>query len=258
MTKLINDEFRLSIYQDAVRYDAEHWWKVDDYQFWISMSNEYGPKVLELACGKGRLGLELMKTRAAYTGIDSSKEFLATARSKLQEFGNRCRFVEGDMRNIELGETFDLIFIGFNSWLHLLTNEDAELALESIFKHCHKDTRFIIDIFVPDPIFLNRPANHRVPTMTYSDPVDGQTIEVQETNTFNPATEINHISWFYSSPDEIDFLHYDFTMRMYYPDTMDRLLHDNGFTITHKWGDYAGTALDSESALQIYVAQAKL
>ncbi len=258
MTKLNSAEFKLPIYQDAVRYDAEHWWKVDDYQFWARMSKEYGPKVLELACGTGRLAPEMMKSPAKYTGLEISEEFLAAARVKLEDYGGRCRFVQGDIRDFDLGETFDLIFIGFNSFLHLLTDEDAEMAMDAVRRHCHKDTRYIIDIFVPDPLILYRPKDFRVSAMTYSDPVDGQIIEVEETNEFDPATDLNHIRWFYSSPDEMDFLQYDFNVRMYYPDTMDRLLHDSGFVITHKWGDYAGTPLGSESALQIYVAQANL
>ncbi|MFC1480802.1 class I SAM-dependent methyltransferase [Candidatus Neomarinimicrobiota bacterium] len=258
MTKLNSDEFKLPVYRDAVRYDAEHWWKVDDFQFWTGMSDEYGPNILELACGTGRLALELMKTPAKYTGLDISEEFLAAARIKLEEYGERCRFTQGDIREFNLVETFDLIFIGFNSFLHLLTDEDARLALDAVRKHCHKDTRFIIDIFVPDSLVLYRPGDLRIPAMTFSDPIDGQPVEVEETNEFDPATELNHIRWFYSSPDEKDFLQYDFNMRMYYPDTMDRLLHDSGFAITHKWGDYEGASLDIESALQIYVAQANL
>jgi SAM-dependent methyltransferase len=199
-----------------------------------------------------------MKTPAEYTGLEISEEFLAAAQVKLAEFGDRCRFVQGDIRDFDLGATFDLILIGFNSFLHLLTDADAKLALDAVRKHCHSQTRFIIDIFVPDPLVLYRPGDYRVPAMTYSDPVDGQIIEVEETNQFDPTTDLNHIRWFYSSTEEEDFLQYDFNVRMFYPDTMDRLLHDSGFIITDKWGDYEGNILDSESALQIYVVQANL
>ncbi|MBC8400971.1 MAG: hypothetical protein H8E14_05735, partial [Candidatus Marinimicrobia bacterium] len=50
------------------------------------------------------------------------------------------------------------------------------------------------------------------------------------------------------SPDR-----YRFDMRIYYPDTMDRLLNDSGLTILEKFGDRAGNPLNTESELQIYI-----
>ena len=50
-----------SIYVDADRYDAEHWWKTDDLVFWNEMAGEFGPRVLELAAGTGRLALPVLE-----------------------------------------------------------------------------------------------------------------------------------------------------------------------------------------------------
>ena len=187
--------------------------------------------------------------------LEISAPFLERAREKLAPYGDRVRLIRGDMRDFHLGEKFDLIFIGFNAFLHLLTDDDAQAALRCIRAHCHPQTRFAIDIFVPDPLFLCRPAGHRAPAMEYTDPASGEHIKVMETNDYDPLTEVNHISWYYSSAERDDFLQYDFTMRMYYPDTMDRLLHECGYKVLEKWGDYARTPLGPESALQIYIAR---
>ena len=40
---------------------------------------------------------------------------------------------------------------------------------------------------------------------------------------------------------------------MIYPDTMDRLLNESGFTIEEKWGDYDGDPFDESSLLQLYI-----
>ncbi len=248
--------FDSSIYVDPDRYDAEHWWKIDDLAFWKEMAGEFGPRVLELAAGTGRLALSVLETEATYTGLELSAVFLESAHRKLETFGDRVRLLPGDIRDFHLAETFDLIFIGFNAYLHMLTDTDALAALACIREHCHQDTRFIIDIFVPDPLFLYRPPGQRIPVKTYRDLGTGAEVEVQETNLYDPETDLNHLRWFYSTNEEKDFLVIDFTLRMYFPDTMDRMLHDAGFRITDKWGDYKRTPLCEESELQIYVARA--
>ncbi len=248
-------EFDLPLYRDAQRYDAEHWWKTDDLQFWRQLAAEFGPRVLELAAGTGRLALKVLESDSHYTGLEISTPFLERAREKLAPYGDRVRLIQGDMRDFHLGEKFDLIFIGFNAFLHLLTDDDAQAALRCMGEHCHPETRLAIDIFVPDPFFLFRPPNQRIATMEYTDPNNGQTVKVSETNEYDPLTEINRISWYYSTAGRPDFLRYDFTMRMYYPDTMDRLLHECGFQVLEKWDDYARHPFGPESALQLYLAR---
>ena len=245
----------LPIYQDAARYDAEHWWKVDDLEFWESMAGEYGPSVLEMAAGTGRLAVPVLKSGASYAGVEISQPLIRRAGEKLASLGHQAELIRADIRNFHLDKTFDLIFIGFNSFLHLLTDEDAQAALACVREHCHRNTRFMIDIFVPDPLFLYRPAHPRVPAKTYTDPDTGARVRVEETNSYDPETELNHLRWYYSTVDQQDFLVIDFTLRMYFPDTMDRLLHDAGFRILHKWGDYARAPFSEDSELQIYMAE---
>ena len=248
----------LSFYQDAARYNAEHWWKTDDLAFWGQLAGEYGPLVLELAAGTGRLAPSVLKSGATYSGLEISEPFLQHAREKLASYGSKARLVRGDLRDFHLDETFDLIFIGFNAFLHLLTDDDALAALACIRKHCHEATRFVIDIFVPDPLFLYRPGGQRVPAKFYHDPQTGDAVRVEETNLYDPDTELNHLCWYHSTDEKKDFLVINFTLRMYFPDTMDRLLHDAGFRVVDKWGGYNRAPLSEESELQIYVAQASL
>jgi hypothetical protein len=245
----------LPIYQDAARYDAEHWWKVDDVPFWEEMAREYGPNVLELAAGTGRLALPVLKADTIYTGVEGSPAFVELANEKIRPYGKRARIIRGDIRRFHLKQTFDLIFIGFNSFLHLLTNKDARRMLACVRDHCHSESRFMIDIFVPDPLFLYRPEDKRVPAKVYIDPATNENVSVEETNRYDPDTELNHLRWYYSTRQKRDFLVVDFTLRMYFPDTMDRLLHDAGFQIIKKWGNYQRADFREGSELQLYVAQ---
>ena len=138
-----------------------------------------------------------------------------------------------------------------NLFLHLLKNEDASSALECAKKHMHKNSLFVIDIFVPNPLFLYRPEI-RYPVMEYTDSITKKITQVEEVSIYDPDTEINEITWFYSTPDQKDNRVYSFTMRMYFPDTMNRMLIEAGFLIQHIWGSHDMAEFSEESALQIY------
>lgn len=255
MTKFNIEEYENNIYHDADRYDDEHWWKKDDIEFWKQMLDESnGYKVLELAAGTGRLALPLIRNGGVYSGIEISPEFTQRANKKIKDQYFEGTVHQGDIRDFDLNETFDLIFIGFNSFLHMLKDSDAAACLKCVHKHMDKNSRFMIDIFRPDPLFLYRPEGMRFPTMEYIETKTNDLINVEESNEYDPETGVNKIRWYYSRPDKKDERIYDFTMRMYWPDTINRLLIDAGFRVKSVWGNYEKAEFDEGSNLQIYTA----
>jgi SAM-dependent methyltransferase len=213
-----------------------------------------GKKVLELAAGTGRLAIPLIREGAEYTGIEISPEFCKQAEKKLLHHQMDAMFIQGDIRELDLNETFDLIFIGFNSFLHLLKDDDAQACLKCVKKHMHKDTLFVIDIFVPNPLFLYRPET-RFPVMEYIDSITGELTKVEEISVYDSGSGINKITWFYNTPSQTDDKIYSFTMRMYFPDTMNRLLIDSGFTIQNMIGKHDFSDFQEDSELQIYICK---
>lgn len=213
-----------------------------------------GKRVLELAAGTGRLAIPLIRDGAEYTGIEISPEFCSQAEKKLLQHQMDAKFIQGDIRELNLNETFDLIFIGFNSFLHLLQDNDAESCLRCVKKHMHKDTIFVIDIFVPNPLFLYRPET-RFPVMEYIDSITGELTNVEETSVYDPDSGINKITWFYNTPTKTDDKIYSFTMRMYFPDTMNRLIVDSGLTIQKMMGKHDFSDFQEDSELQIYICK---
>jgi len=207
---------------------------------------------LELASRTGRLANCLIREGAEYTGLELSSDFAALARKKLSHFSNTPTIITGDMRDFQLNKTFDLIFIGFNSFLHLLKDEDARFFFTCVKQHMHAKSRFLIDIFVPNPLFLYRPEGIRFPVLEYTDSETDTLIKVNESNNYNPNTEINELTWYFSKQNKIDFAIERFSMRMYFPSKMNQMLIDSGFHILHQWGDYYRSPLGAGSKLQIY------
>jgi len=207
---------------------------------------------LELACGTGRLANSLIRDGADYTGLELSPDFAELAKNKLDAYRNTPSIITGDMRNFQLNKTFDLIFIGFNSFLHLLTDGDVVSFFACVKKHMHENSRFLIDIFIPNPLFLYRPEGIQFPVLEYNDSHSNKLVKVKESSSYNINTEINELAWYFSFDNEKDFAIEQFSMRMYFPSKMNQMLIENGFRILHQWGDYYRSPLGEGSKLQIF------
>ena len=250
---LDTSEYKNSIYHDPQRYDDEYWWKTNDIEFWKEILKEStGKNVLELAAGTARIGIPLIREGAKYTGVDISPEFCKQAKKKIKSHQLNANFITADIRSLKLNKKFDLIFIGFNSFLHLLKDDDALACLNSVKKHMHQNTLFVIDIFVPNPLFLYRPET-KFPLMEYKDSTTGEIVSIDEISIYNPETEINSITWYYNTPAKKNDVIYSFAMRMYFPDTMNRLIIDSGLKIQKVLGSHKHEKFNEESELQIYI-----
>ncbi|MBT7900277.1 MAG: class I SAM-dependent methyltransferase [Candidatus Marinimicrobia bacterium] len=242
-----------NIYTEPALYDAVNWWKNNDIQFITDMADEIGGSVLELAAGTGRLAIEIMDKGQSYLGVDSSQEFVDYANQKIKSKGFDGRVIWGDMRTFSLPNTYDFIFIGFNSFFHLLTNDDALACLTQAYTHLSNQGKFVIDLFIPDPSFLYKDENKLYHVTNFTWPEDGSKGMVKERNHYNDETQINHIWWYFYKENMDDPSLFEFDMHMIYPDTMDRLLTEAGFTIEKKYGNHDKTPFNEESDYQIYV-----
>jgi len=153
-----------------------------------------------------------------------------------------------------LKKQFKFIFIGFNSFLHNLTDDDARQCLQSIQNHLMNDGTFLVSIFKPDPSFLYREKGKLYPATSLFD-FEGKQCRIMETNDFNDETHVNHLTWRLERDGNLETEEYQFKMRMFYPHVMDILLSDSGLRIKEKMGDYDGSPMDEESGMQIYVCE---
>ncbi len=85
--------------------------------------------LLELGSGGGNNASHL-KARFTLTLSDLSPEMLAISR----ELNPECEHIEGDMRTLRLGRTFDCVFI-HDAIDYMLTPEDLQAALDTAFVH---------------------------------------------------------------------------------------------------------------------------
>ena len=249
--------FSDKIYNNPILYNDIMWWKKDDIEFWLSIINKTKAKnILELCCGTGRLAIPLIKSGVNYHGVDISPAFIKYLTSKLEELEyDTEKIICADIKDFNLNQSFDLIFIGFNSLAHLLTNQDAMICFENVQNHMHKDSIFGIDIFVPDPLFLYRDSTDKIDIMNFLDSQNNEELHIMESTDYDSDTEVNHISWEFLNKSNQHRFNYNFDMKMFFPDTLNRLLIDSNYQIDKFYGNYDGGSFNEDSNKQIYLCR---
>ncbi len=101
--------------------------------------------VLDLTCGTGSQVFWLAKRKYDVTGSDINANMLKVAKSKARAEKLDVKFLEGDMRTIQVGK-FDAAITIFNAVGHL-TKLDFEMAMRNIHNNLNEDGLYIFDIF---------------------------------------------------------------------------------------------------------------
>ena len=100
-------------------------------------------EVLELGSGGGHNAFYLKK-HFTMTLVDLSEQMLDVSRRLNPE----CDHHRGDMRTIQLGRTFDAVFV-HDAVDYMITESDLRRAVQTAFAHCRPGG---IAVFVPDNI----------------------------------------------------------------------------------------------------------
>lgn len=249
------------MYQDAAEYDLEHANLTEDIPFWIEVARRYEARlVLELAVGTGRIAIPLARAgvvRAgspqvqqgfSVAGLDLVPEMLARCREKLAQeepaVQTNLTLYEKDMCRFELEQQFDLIFVGFNSVLHLLTMKDRLATFSCAQRQLAPGGRLIVDVFSPS-LFLLLQAQEQVPRLEpdldAEDPSVGQRLLRSVSRRYDETTQTVHARWFvekYRKGVQREKRVQDVSFHIYFPEELRLLFGMNGFAVEDVYGDY--------------------
>ena len=112
-----------------------------------------GP-ALELGIGTGRIALPLSERGVVVHGIDASTAMIERLRKK--PGGADIPVVLGDFSRMSIEKRFALIFIAFNTFFGLQTQEEQIRCFRSVASHLSEDGLFLIEAFVPDMTRFDR------------------------------------------------------------------------------------------------------
>ena len=115
---------------------------------WFSVDR--GSSVLDVGCGIGRWTHRLAARGAWVTGVDLSPTMVAEARARAARDGvaERCRFLVGDVVELDLGERYDLVLC-VTVLQHILDPERHRRALDRLRAHLSDAGRLVLLEAVP-------------------------------------------------------------------------------------------------------------
>jgi SAM-dependent methyltransferase len=101
--------------------------------------------LLEVACGTGRVLLQLAAGGISAVGLDYSLDMLEAARRKSLHMPD-LRWVQGNMRTFDLGERFGLIIMPGHSFQFMLTPQNQLDCLSCIRRHLAPGGKAVIHL----------------------------------------------------------------------------------------------------------------
>lgn len=252
MKNKMNADYKVGdLIYDAKIYDGLNTFLFDlqFYKKWLPKNKD--AKILELCCGTGRLTLPIAKDGYDICGVDYTPSMLEQAKAKAFEDGLEINFIEADIRTLNLGEKFDIVFIPFNSIHHLYRNEDLRKVLSVVKNHLKEGGLFLLDCFNPNIQYIVEGEKEQQTVAEYTTS-DGREILIKQTMRYENGTQINRIEWHYFINGEFNSIQ-NLDMRMFFPQELDSYLEWAGFDVIHKFGDFEEEVFSDNSEKQIYV-----
>ena len=149
-------------------YDLQHSALIDDIPMYLNLARQYKQTetratkllpvtVLEIGCGTGRIMAPLVSVGIHVVGVDESEEMLAIARERLSQIHHaKYTLITADACTLQLEQTFDLVVIALNTFLHNLTRENQLAMLRTAYAHLRAGGSLVIDL-PPNDEMANQP-----------------------------------------------------------------------------------------------------
>jgi SAM-dependent methyltransferase len=126
-------------------------------RFLIEVLHRYGPRstrarrrILEPACGSGRLVSALARLGHAVTGFDRNEAMLAYARKRLARRGLRAHVMQGDMARFQLTRKFELAHCLVSTFKYLLDEQSARSHLECVARSLMRGGVYVLGFHLTD------------------------------------------------------------------------------------------------------------
>lgn len=171
-----------------------------------------GGPALELGIGTGRIALPLARRGVEVHGLDASAAMVGKLRQK--PGGADIPVHLGDFARFDLGSSFSLVFVVFNTFFALPSQDGQVSCLRSVGRHLLDEGVLVIEAFVPDMvrfergqhISANKVAQDSVSiNLDRHDPVT-QSVVSSHLRLSSAGVEIFPVAIRYAWPSELDLM----------------------------------------------------
>ncbi len=118
--------------------------------------------ILELGCGEGRHAAYLAQAGFSVRGVDLSPEMIRRAKVHAngapREVKQKLSFLEGDIRTLALGKTFDAVVSLFHVVSYQVTNKELRDTFAVAARHLRPGGIFLFDCWYGPTVLTEPPA----------------------------------------------------------------------------------------------------
>jgi SAM-dependent methyltransferase len=198
---------------------------------------------LELGIGTGRIALPLREKGISVGGIDASDAMLSKLRTK--PAGDEIEVWKGSFTKFSLGKRFSLIYVVFNTFFDLLTQEAQVRCFKSVKQHLSPTGVFLIEAFVPD--LCRYIDGQTVRALQWSE--QGARLEVSQVDPLAQQVTSQHVLL-----AEGGIRLFPVKLRYAWPSELDLMAQLAGLVLHHRWGSWSREAFtkDSQKHISVY------
>lgn len=242
----VMDGYTNSTYGDAFADVYDDWYNdISDVDATVDLLADLAADfdelpVLELGVGTGRLAVPLAARGVRVVGLDSSAAMLARLVGNDQT--RSVRAVLGDMVDDQPSGPFALVFVAFNTFFGLLSEERQRACFTAVAKRLAPGGAFIIEAFVPEPragssVSVRSMTADSVILSVTTDDVDSQTAQGHYIS-FSDAGGVRMRPW---------------SIRYATVEQIDSMAGASGFRLDQRWGDADRTQFNADSPRHVSV-----
>lgn len=119
--------------------------------------------ILDIGCGTGNHTIPLTHRGYKVTGVDRSSEMIKYAKAKSQAqhtlLKKAPQLIKGDIRCLELAQSFDAVIMMFAVLGYQLSNPDLSSTLGAVRQHLKPGGLFIFDVWYGPAVLAIRPGD---------------------------------------------------------------------------------------------------
>jgi SAM-dependent methyltransferase len=237
------DDYSEKTYGERIAGVYDQWYsEFDPAAVQVLSELAHGGGALELGIGTGRIALPLLNSGVTVHGIDASESMVVKLGAK--PGGEKIQVKMGNFADVPVDGQYSLIYVVFNTFYALLTQEEQIRCFQNVARHLSSDGVFVIEAFVPDltrfiagqTLRLTRIEENEVQVDASQIESDIQVITSQHMVLTEQGTHFYPVKIRYVWPSEMDL--------------MARLCH---LQLRERWSDWEKTRFSSESGKHISV-----
>lgn len=206
--------------------------------------------VLDLACGTGRMSIELANRGYDVIGVDASPDMLCEARENAAEAGHtNILFLCQRMERLDLFGTVRGCVCALDSINHLTRPEDVLSAFQKVSLFMEPGGVFVFDV--------NTAYKHREILGNQTFALEEEEVYLVWQNAYDPQTDTVEITLdFFERDGEAYFRETEtFCERAYTVRTLTKLLEQSGFALLHIYDELTESAPRPDSQRLYFIVR---